>query len=1630
MAVRKEPPDLRYDVNKDGRITSQDAFLVSTGRATIPTVEQNAASQNTSPQAGTGSTASDPIQNLSKQLAQYINPSSSGGAWSTQSGSTSGAGFGPEGFLKKMAENFYNQTGLTDLNKLGYGKINTPENAPVVRQPIYGDYEYDYYTGTYTPTVTGYQWATPTADFETDQNGFLVSGGYRGLTPEEIKTIKDVGNGRYTANVVVGREGYYNKDTGAPVKFDGTLGGYGEGPGWTNTRLTFEGNRPVITTTAEDTSDLGTILPIISIALLAVPGIGQAIGSAILPTGVSTAAATAVGNAVVNAGLQVAAGAPVEQALTNAAASLGVSQLVPNLSGNSFVDNAVRSVATATLTGGDVGNALANSLIATGGNELLGNTSFTGDKVVDSAIASAITSGVQAAATSGDVGASIIRGGIAGASGQLAKEENVAESARSGAGFTGEDAVDSVAGAIGNDSIPAGVGVDTVGGIAGADTVNAGVAENDVLDLIQRDIDTSVANNVQDVSNVEQEVQPVTPVESGTDAVGSAAQDDVLGVVAQEQADIRAQTASQAMQGAKQITAAEAAARELYPLTERYQGPNGTVYVRDINTGKITQLLPTGEASAITGGGVFLDRPDVIGAVEALPANAVYQGILYANDPRLIGKQLTADDLENLSLSTDRDANVLPVGNLIVRQNADGTVTQFDRVTGDTATIDASGKIVGQTKSLYTRLNDTANAVTGTGQSALGELGASLSATGQQLGLNTQGLIENFQAMQAAGERMRPESINQQSTAFVDEIYQVASRPGVTATEIAKAVVNASKNNPIGAVAVLGSELIQELPALLLPGGNVAKFLGSMALNVGESAGAQALQKIDELKVSNPTATPQELARLARQDSGIAALTTASLSLIPGANNALVRTLTEPFSEALEEGLIEYATSGDINAARGKAVLGAVIGGKTSAAINTGEQLASAAQTKLGVQLPSNTPTASITVTAPRDATGVVSSGGVDLDLNEDIVGELPPTDLTDLINIPINVGSTANNALTISTGDDNVVAGEESNGVVLQNNNDGTSLVLTQDGGSTVVPSVDASTGNQLQPGSTVVVNTDNNTASTAPVTQETGGSTVIQDTGQQASLAQQEAARVAAEQETQRQAELQRQHEAQVAAEQARQAELERQAYEAEQAKLAAEQQAKEAADAAARVAAQEAARLAAEEQTRIAAEQEANRIANEQAEIARQVEAARQAEAARIATEQAEQAKLAAEQAEQARIAEANRIAAEQEAARVAAEQEIAIQEAIRQETARAEAARAEAARVAASQEQERAAAAAEQERLIQTAGTTTGTTTGATTDATTGVTTGSTSGPTTGSGAETSTGVVLQDNGDGTVLVLTSDGNASIVSDVDSSTGGTLTTGSSVVVDNNTGTASSADTGTGTGTGTGVSDTATGATPAVDTYGAVTAGTGVTTGATTGDQVDTGGTQVLPEITTVGGTTSTDSTGTSTLTPGINVELPELPEPPEDIIEDTVVGGGGNDLIVGGGSNDVIAGEPTETTTTEEDLLLEQIIRELETTPPVSEGVPIQEPEFPEPSLVLPESPTIDVADRLTIRPRVERRATRPSVSPGSRVEESAQILPLRPGLSEGGTGGIEGTTEQEQEPVWNVRSLKLRRLLGI
>lgn len=1217
-----------------------------------------------------------------------------------------------------------------------------------------------------------------------------------------------------------------------------------------------------------------------------IPGLNVAIGAALGAT--STVMAQALGNAVMNAALSVAAGANPADALKNAAVSFGVSQLIPNLTGNQFIDNAIKAGATAQLTGGKVGDAIANSLIQTGAQAATQGLSITGDRVIDSGLVSAATSALQSQVTGADTGFSALQGFVNGANAALAQKP-----------------VTEVPGTS-----------TTIGGGATTGTVTGGATQ----DL-------------------------------GMDTAVSGAQDDVLGIVAQEQEADRVASASQVLQAPGQmqkVTAEDAAILGLTPLYEQYQGPNGTLYMRDINTGKITQVLPQGAATNVAGGGVFLDKPQVIGAIEALPANALYQGVLYTNDPSLIGKAITSDVLNNISISSERDFNIRPVGNLEITQNADGTYTQKDKVTGDTVTYGADNKIISQTKSLYTRLNDTANAVTGTGQSALGELGAAISAAGQQVGFDTQGLVENFQAMQAAGERMRPEVVNQQSKAFVDEIYQVASRPGVTAQEVVGAIVSAAKNNPAGAVAIIGSELIQELPQLLLPG-KLAGFLGSMALNVAESAGAQALQKIDELKVTNPNATPQELARMARQDAGVAALVTAVVGLIPGANNVVARTLLEPMTEALEEGLIEYASSGDANAARGKAVLGAVIGGKTATAINTGEQLAAAAQNNLGVQVPggvSATPGTSLTVTGtrlPTDTSGLSIDPRVDLTPGN--LGSLQTTGVevpTFVTAVVVSVDPVTKQASVIdNTGKisvvpaGNLVAGQSvqiPSSPTVTGGNQIVSTVTPAVGSSTVTSNVSqagtggvidtgaANQGQVVSGGGATGVTQGGGTGSTAATGGVAGAGTgggVVSGTGSSVgptSLSGTGSVTGAA----------------------------------SDVASGDTQVKAKTLAD-------YSVAELAAASQNLIDQQKSLGNLVDQQSFVS-------------FAISQGVPIESIGPLVKLLTFPGGTGISADVGAG----------------------------------------------------TGVGTGTDTGTGTGTGTGTETGSSVVLDSGGGV---TGVVLQDNGDGTSLVLTQDGGATNVSSVDATTGGTLSPGSSVTVNtsNNTATATGADTGATTG-----AQTTTGADTSVTTGTGTATGTATGTGTstTTGTATDTAtgvdtqtGTQTGVDTTTQTQTQTQPETGTQTEPetvtqvtpeplPQINTEEPE-PTQPEDLISPPP--------------------EPTVTEPTPEDQLLQQIIKELEkpTVPETPEPPPIEPPPFTPPESVV-ETPPVTVEQRLTVSPKT----VRPTVMPGSRVEETAQILPIRPGLSEGGTGGIEGTPEEEQQPVWNVRSLKLRRLLGI
>ena len=554
-----------------------------------------------------------------------------------------------------------------------------------------------------------------------------------------------------------------------------------------------------------------------------IPGLNVAIGTALGAT--SAVAAQALGNAVIQASLSVAAGAKPGDALKNAAASFGVSQLVPNLTGNAFIDNALKSGATAALTNGDIGNAITNSLIATGAQAALSNTSITGDPRIDSGLVSGATSVAQAVATGGDPGQSFVRGFISGSTAKINQQEAAAQRAASGAGFLGE--------------------YDDLSGAGPAD----------------------------------------------------------------------------------------------YVMGER--------------------------------------------------------------DPALVQAGF------------------------------------FDS---------ARGLL----------------------QSSLAELGKSWLAAGQQVGIAPQTLqraIDYLSVIEQGGQALIPEDIKAQQQAFISKIYGVASNPNSSVTDIGRAVVEATIENPLGSLTLVGSEIMQELPTLLLPGGAIGKLAG-FALNIAESAGGQALEKIDELRRANPNMTNQQLIEAARADAGISGLVTAVASLLPGANTKALQPIVEGLKESLEEGITQYILTGDRNAATGSAILGGVIGGKTTGALQTGDQVAEAAQ-RTFAEVPS---LGSITVSSTR------------LPLDEQVIPDVGQT-LAITPSVVTKQGAT-----------DNVPAPQLPTAVVISTDPaKDTALVIDSSGQTKIVGATDAATGTKVTEGQTLTITTDNKLTSDASKVTPTVTTTTI---------------------------------------------------------------------------------------------------------------------------------------------------------------------------------------------------------------------------------------------------------------------------------------------------------------------------------------------------------------------------------------------------------------------------------------------------------------------------------------------------------------------------------------------------------
>lgn len=338
MAVNRAPADLRFDSNKDGKITAADALAVQKG--ILP--------EGITPKL----TSAENIDNLTKQILAQGTTS----RWT-------GTGFGgPEANARAIAGTL-DKAGITDIRQ--FGQITKSQYVDVPVTPVTAADKMifaepgQYYKGVNPqgrPVVFSESQVTKTAD------GFVAKG-----LPSVTETYwgnKDTGQ-RIDPN--------YNKASGNI--FSGTYAGHGH-TGF-GVQVAPDGTPYFYTQFGGDTSSMKDIMPVVGLGLaFLAPGVGTAIGSALGATGT---AAAVIGNSIVQGAISELSGGDfldgaVQGAITagvapSVASSIGGS--VANVISNPAISNAVTnaiassttSAAAAAITGGDVEKAAISGAV-------------------------------------------------------------------------------------------------------------------------------------------------------------------------------------------------------------------------------------------------------------------------------------------------------------------------------------------------------------------------------------------------------------------------------------------------------------------------------------------------------------------------------------------------------------------------------------------------------------------------------------------------------------------------------------------------------------------------------------------------------------------------------------------------------------------------------------------------------------------------------------------------------------------------------------------------------------------------------------------------------------------------------------------------------------------------------------------------------------------------------------------------------------------------------------------------------------------------------------------------------------------------------------------------------------------
>ena len=963
-------------------------------------------------------------KSVGSQAASLIDPTSTGGAWGTEPGKSSGPGFGFEGMLNQIGQRIVERTGITDLSQLGARQV-----------PVEGYYR----------TVSGGE-----------------GGDFEEYVPASTKTE------------------FFDKATGQTLDWDGSLGGWGQGPGVTNAFVTSDPSGNIkIKTVGEDSTDpfvkaaakAGPILNIANVLTggaltpltMAVNGINAVASGDPLAIAASAVGAggytgfidpTMASNITtgINAYKAVESGNVVGALATLAGSSFGSDIGKIDLGGGFTVSDAVNAVSAVDRAAkGDIagaltmaGKAIDSPDLQTAGSALnFVNALESGNLNAIASAGQGLITNVNQSVTNSQVGQLLVNsagigaidadaGGITSPLTQLKPPGSPAEDEQIALAQLNEAATNLV-----SDYVAAKGSMEPTD-LAEAlsrltDPYGKPLQPSEVNRLVgaaQTQLDTQLRNDkvqsdtlsiLGDYTGLNSDLSRESAYERLVSAGNSGERaNEILNSV---DTQVEANRAARATTAAQNQAAINAGAGEFAGADQRTAIAAGAGEFAGADTARatseaISSAKTFGEAYAAArqayGAGATFNWKGKLYSTDTFQENPALGLVAVAGSGRGTATGKTVEQEAALNATAEELRKIDPVARAVLLDSASvdyGAVSPEGNAQGLSQT--TADKIVQSlipVNAIKTAFGMTAEAA--------GNTAKAIGTVGEALGFDTAKMSDFGRKLENVAQEMYPQALKQSENEVKARFASAKS-----GADLATAIKDSVFNN-FGAVAkMIGVEGIQELPNIALAvatGGaygavRYAGLLAGLGLDVIESAGLQGAQKVDEglAKGLSRTAAVKSAVDDMRTAGVTTALMTAAADKIPFGGTIAKTIIKGSASEGAEEYVIARATGADHMTALRQAAFGAMIGGPTEASLQGAGNLTSVVingDAMVGTYADGT----KVTITEPSGATELK----IDVTTPSVVAGNVTSTLTSDLTS-GVDLNTAINNVVTVNAGSD-----------------------------------------------------------------------------------------------------------------------------------------------------------------------------------------------------------------------------------------------------------------------------------------------------------------------------------------------------------------------------------------------------------------------------------------------------------------------------------------------------------------------------------------------------------------------------------------------------------------------------------